>query len=119
MKCEHFLIGYFPGLGQRVARSPRVNEILSFEAWQHLLRQGGNLTSELVTVTNLCNEKMMAVSYLKPTVDELGRKGVWNHTVLIPCVDISKALAALLDPLFIKSLQEAPKTNLEPLDVKL
>jgi hypothetical protein len=119
MKCEHFLIGYFPGLGQRVTRSSRVNEVLSFESWQHLLRQGGNLDSEIVTVTNLCAEKMMAVSYLRPTVDELGRKGVWNHTVLIPCVDISKALAAVLDPLFIKGLIEAPKANLEPLDVNL
>ena len=85
MKCEHFVQGYVQGKGIVFRKTPNVTQLLSQESLRNLICQGGQLSGPTVRTHLLCKEHLVAVSYLRPTIDECGRSGVWNHTILIPC----------------------------------
>jgi hypothetical protein len=85
MKCEHFVQGYVQGKGIVFRKTPSITQLLSQESLRNLICQGGQLSGPTVRTHLLCKEHLVAVSYLRPTVDECGRSGVWNHTILIPC----------------------------------
>jgi hypothetical protein len=108
-----------PNRGVKFLRSPRVNQILSEESKDHLLKLGADLAGETIVQTTLCKDKLIAFSYLKPTRDEFGRQGVWNHTILVPCSAIHKFLLDRVDLHFMKETGDLSKAVLRPISVNI
>lgn len=69
----------------------------------YLRQLGGNIETPVVAGTLLCKDKLFAVSFLRSDKDEIGRKTVWNHTILIKCDELVGILKTMLgENLFIK-----------------
>jgi len=128
-RFEQFIIGHFPGYGSTLLKSEKVDELLSPRSWTRLRTQGGDMELELkktqsdhlMTRTILWEDSVVAYSYLKPTRDEYGRPGVFNHTILVRF----ETLIDLLDPvtkirpLFAVNLEKPPADPLPPLVVDI
>lgn len=118
--CENFLIGYFNSRYNYIT-SDALLKVLGQESLEYLRRLGGNVQGETVAVTPLCRDKLLAISFLKPTRDEMGRPGVWNHTILLPCSNVysSLDLPTLLADKFIRQTDGTLKPPLPPISVSL
>jgi len=117
VQCEQLLTGYFRGYGLRVLKSPHLNQVLCDESIQTLLRLGAE--SETIAATFLWKDRMFAVSFLKPQLDELGRTCIWNHSIIIPIEPILRdwalGMSNSVSP-FMKEA-EAVKTPLQTCEV--
>lgn len=121
IKCEHFVNGYSASQKRMIfLKSEGLSERLEPEDLVFLLRQGATDGKETVALTPVCKSKAFALSFLKPTVDEYGRRGVWNHTILVPCGQILKGLRVeeVFSPFFIKE-GDGVKAPLKPLQVEV
>ena len=126
--CEQFIVGNFKGHGSTILKSAKVSDILSPANWRHLAQQGGDVESEckkrgvdhLETRTVLWDDKLVAYSFLKPTRDQDERRGVFNHTILVPIGSLIDALNPdKIAPLFARNLEEPPKNPLPPFSVDI
>lgn len=100
----------FPEQGYKLIKSRGINTLLSSENMALLRSLGNNIHKEQCFRVYFPNNDVFAISFLRPTVDRFGRKGSWNHTILIP----TDALTTLLHPHFIHNL-DAPPISLEPI----
>ena len=119
--CEHFINGYSPKQKRMLfLKSEGLNERLEPDDLAFLLRQGATDGKETVTLTPVCKTKVFALSFLKPTVDEYGRRGVWNHTILVPCSQMIKGLRIdqIFSPFFIRE-DNGVKAPLKALQVEV
>lgn len=117
ISCLQFIFGQFGKLGYKFLKTADLNQRLSESSIIELCRQGGGLKKEIVQARFLDNENMVAISYLKPTSDEMDRSGIWNHTILIHINDYLQLTepGKIFAPYFIRELKEPPKNPLEPI----
>lgn len=118
--CEHFLIGYFKNKGFVTFKSDKVDEIVNQDDMRDLLQQGGRIKQATLIAKSLCRSRLIAISYLKPTVDEMGRPGLWQHTILIPCGQLVTNLKLIekLNGVFIRE-EQALRNPLAPVNIEL
>ncbi len=119
---ENFIVGHFKGFGSTIRKSMGVDEKVSPKNWRLLLQLGGGIETQLKNLgqdhlelrTILWDDQLVAYSYLKPTRDEYGRAGIYNHTILVPIqhfIDDCDA-ATKIAPHFLRDLEQPPKNPL-------
>lgn len=114
VQCEQFVAGYFQGRDQgglRVLKSPRLSQVLCEESMISLLRLGPAQAVETVAVTFLWKDRMFALSYLKPQVDEMGRPCVWNHSIILPIESVLRDWASWVTEFGSKSRSQTVFIN--------
>ncbi len=85
--AQQFLYGLFNGLGIKLYKSPLVDTLLNRQAVERLCHIGDKLESDAIIPQWWPVQQVISISKIHPVVDELGRKGVWNHTILIRIED--------------------------------
>ena len=116
--CEHFLYALFPDVGIKLVKTPNLWRLINSTTMQFLQHLGDHVQDATTVQMWFADLKLVTVSYLKPVTDQHGRKGVWNHTILISIDDylqISQP-STLLSPHLIRSLA-APPQQLTPIQV--
>lgn len=117
MQCEQILYALFNGVGYKTIQTSNVDNLITE---QNLDRLKTLKASSQTHVHWLETEKIVALSQVHLTHDEYGRKGVWNHTILLNITDYISYTqtrpAQTLDTYFLKALP-SPKTKLEPIQI--
>ena len=87
MQCEHFVYGLFPE-GYQTYKSRGVTDILTEQSYHNLLAlrlpQG---QKEATVQMMLPTEDVITISHLQRKVDNYGREGIWNHTIIMRISD--------------------------------
>lgn len=112
--CEHFIYGQFNGLGYRTIKSAHLDQIIGSKSLRHLKNlKGPN------PIQTLLPEQVVAITFLHyDKKDEMGRKTVWNHTIVLSIQDYFKLNPpSLFEPHFIREMQN-PYGTLNPLEVE-
>lgn len=116
--CEHFIYALFNVGAYRLIKSPDAEKLLSEENFSRLCHLTDKIQKPEEQAQWFPDENVLAISFLRPTTDEYGRKGGWNHTILIKVVDY----CVLTDPValfrrhFIREFGNPPEM-LQPLQV--
>jgi hypothetical protein len=97
---QHFLYGLFDYAGYQLLKTPLVDQLLTRQHFQELLHIGNYDTKESLHRTYFPQEQVLALhrtyfpqeqvlaySLCIPRMDSYGRKGVWNHTLLLTFKD--------------------------------
>jgi len=115
VQCEHFIYGQFDGLGYRTIKSAGLDHLITRKSLRHLQDLKGR--SPIQTLLPL--EKCVAVTYLHNNKkDEMGRKTVWNHTIVISIEDYFRFNPpTMFEPHFIRCMSN-PYGTLKPLKVE-
>jgi len=119
--CEHFVYALTNGSsGYQFVKSPKAEKLLSEENFLKLLHIGDNITQACTIPQWFPTEDILTFSHIIPVSDEHGRKGVWNHTIMIRFYDFYNLLQPepIFDKHFISKVDRLPK-SLEPLQVEL
>lgn len=118
IEAEQIICGRFNGIGWRIVKSPKIYQ-LSEESLREILKPL-NVQTETRTCRYLEKEQLVAISYLKPQQDEYDRKGMWNHTILIPIREYLKKTdpIRLAEPYFIKEVPSAIPQHLESVKIE-
>jgi len=90
--CEHFIYAMFPKQGYKLIKSRGLSTHVSTDNLYFLRSLGNNIYEETCLQVYFPKERVFAVSYLKPTTDTYGRRGVWNHTIIVPSNDLTTLL---------------------------
>ena len=115
---EHFIYGYFPGVGYKLIKSPGVDKLLTNSMLNLLCHLGNGTKKEIRIQVWLRNENLVSISLIKPVTDEYGRSCVWNHTILVPIqAFLDRTHPAWIEPYFIRELN-GPSDRLNTLTVK-
>ena len=123
MQAEHFIYASFNRQGIRVIQSAHVDKWLTEENLQYLFELGKHATEQTELINDFRTEQVVAYSYLNPMMDELGRRTVWNHTILVKYEDIIpydtlfQTFMLAVKPHFITQLDAPPKT-LSPIKIE-
>jgi len=117
--CEHFLYALYNGYGTRLTQSSNVDKMLNEQSLRQIYGLTHNLKEETIQCLWFPDEQVITASFLKPVVDEHGRKGSYNHTILLTLNDYFKLAppSLILEKHFIKN-QTVPPDMLKPLEVK-
>ena len=122
MQAEHFIYATFNHYGIRIIQSSKVDLLLTEESLQYLFELGKHATEHAEVINDFRGEQVVAYSYLNPEQDELGRRTVWNHTILIRYEDIIpydklfQSYQKTVQPHYIKQMEKPPH-KLEPLKI--
>ena len=92
MNIEHFFYGYLPQYEViRDGESPDASKILSETNFRDLRKNmiaaGSASTSETIIPQYFPQEQVIALSFIKPLKDKIGRRTMWIHTLLVPLGD--------------------------------
>ena len=119
IQCEHFIYALFNNRGYRLIKSAGVDGLVDDDNLYFLCHIGDNTPEPVTIQLRLPNEDLLAVSHVAPTEDEYGRRGVWNHTILIKLNDYLQLTqpSTMLQPYFINQTKEPPY-ELNPLTIK-
>lgn len=115
---ENVIIGSFKGR-YRTFKSPRVDQLLSEDSMRYLRQLGGNVKEPVITATPLCKDRLIALSYIRPDKDEIGRPTVFNHTILLPCDGFLVTLKSVNNGVFIKEITDALVSPLPLVSVEI
>jgi hypothetical protein len=118
VRCEHFIYGLFPNIGYRLIATPRLPHLICASTFTTLKNLGMHADSKVTFQIYWEAERVISVSTVRPMTDVHGRKGVWNHTILISLDDYLKLTQphTILAPFSIAPLNDPPRT-LSPLVV--
>lgn len=119
IRCEHFIHALFNGYGIRLKQTSKVDKMLSEQNLRRLYELGNRIRKEQIKYLYFPDEQVISASFLKPVQDEHGRRGSYNHTILVPLNDYFSIAppADMFADSFIKDLK-APPDTLKPLEVK-
>jgi len=112
--CEHFIYGQFDGLGYRTIKSQHLDQMISHKSLRHLQNlKGPN------PIQTLLPEDVVAITFLHShKKDEMGRKTVWNHTIILSIEDYFRLNPpTMFKSHFIREMQN-PHGTLKPLKVE-
>jgi len=102
-------------VGYHLVKTDNAKNLLSKENFAKLQDLKGEGTVPLWW----SEERVVTVSLLRQVKDEFGRRGTWNHTILIPALDYVAATdpVSLLEQYFMEPTDKPPRT-LKPLKVE-
>jgi hypothetical protein len=122
LQLEHFIYGLEKKNGIQIYKSKGVTALIGDNHLQFLCHVGDNVAEETYFQIWLPGDKpVLAVSRVHPVKDEYGRKGVWNHTILIDFNDYLQLTQpqSLFSPYFIRALDESKNyTPLQPITIE-
>lgn len=112
IKCEHFIYNLWPDEGYKLLKSLGVTSLISSDTLRDLCLIGEQVSSETIMEMWWHKEKVVTISFIRPTQDKDNRKGSWNHTIIIPIMDYLKLTQpkTIFAPYFIKELTEPPES---------
>ena len=118
MRAEHFVYGLFNGVGYKTLQTSRVDKLLTEQNFERLKRLPA---ADVVYVHWLDTENIVAITQVREAKDEFNRKGIWNHTILVPITEYlsytsTQPASHITDSLF----QKLPLAHavLEPIEIK-
>ena len=117
MKAAQFIYGEFNGKQLNIYSSPNLESILHPLSITRLMQLGKYVKEYTEKINIFETEKVVAYSFLYPTIGDGGRRNMWNHTIVIP---FSEVFDDLKDE--IRKHHVGPKRTLNfllPLDVAL
>lgn len=106
-RLEHFIYASFNGVGYRTVKTDGVDKLLT----QEMLTELKELDEDSVT---WFYPRCLALTRVHHTVDEYGRKTMWNHTILVSPLNIH---ALFLDQFIKPETKQIP--TLSPLKVEI
>jgi len=115
--CEHFIYGIFDNSGYKLLRSPNLSKVLSDENLHTLRSLGNEATQETFFQVWFPKEQLLALSYVKPTDDEYGRKVAWNHTIILTHNNYLNLALNIFNNHFIREPQNI-ENPLQPITIK-
>jgi hypothetical protein len=106
MQCEQFIVS----LSEIIASSPNIEQVVTLDELRFLMDLGNGINQPQCLRTIL-NDKTGAISYIQPIQDELKRKGIWNHTIIVNLKDYfnSTEPARLFADKFFQYTDKLPK----------
>ena len=118
ISCDHFVYALFDGIGYKLIKTRNVVRILGDRNVSYLAHLGDRLDGDAYIQIWWPTEKAVTVSYVSPRHDEYGRKGVWNHTIILPIHDFLRLSqpATMLKAHFLPRL-DVPPTSLSQIQI--
>jgi len=113
LQVEHFIYALIND-GYKLAKSPGAEKLLSEDNFQVVCHIGDKMAEPTQVQMWFPTENVYALSLIEPTNDKFGRRGTWNHTILIKLGDF---LPSLMSQFLIHKTEKLPK-KLEPIKVE-
>jgi hypothetical protein len=115
IQCEHFIYALF-NEGYKLHATPNLKKLLNDDNLKYLCHIGDKTKQETVVQVWFPTENLLSVSSIHQTSDKYGRKGIWNHTILVSAEDYFQLTqpSTIFKPYFLKELPaELPLTAIQ------